>query len=62
MREHKFDLSSTTMNPENLAEFDAVVLATDHTKFDYDMICKHSNLIIDSRGVYRDTAPHIIKA
>jgi len=62
MREHKFDLSSTTLSPEKLAEFDAVVLATDHAKFDYDMIFKHAALIIDSRGVYRDHAPHIIKA
>jgi len=62
MREHKFDLSSIAMSPENLAEFDAVVLATDHAKFDYEMIRKHAALIIDSRGVYRDTAPHIIKA
>ena len=41
MREHKFDLSSVPITPEALSGFDAVVLATDHTKFDYDMIREH---------------------
>lgn len=62
MREHEFELSSTELTPETLVEFDAVVLATDHAKFDYDMIRDHSYLIIDSRGIYRDDAPHIVKA
>lgn len=62
MREHKFDLSSVILTPDALTNFDAVVLATDHAKFDYDMIRQHSQLIIDSRGVYRDAANHIVKA
>lgn len=62
MREHKFELSSTQLTPKSLAEFDAVVIATDHAKFDYDMIRKHAALIIDSRGVYRETAPNIVRA
>lgn len=62
MREHRFDLSSIALTPETLANFDAVVLTTDHAKFDYDLIRDHSALIIDSRGVYRDAAQHIIKA
>lgn len=62
MREHRFDLASTSLSPASLAAFDAVVVATDHSKFDFDMIRKHAALIIDSRGVYRDSAPHIIKA
>lgn len=62
MREHKFDLSSVDLTPDELASFDAVVLATDHAKFDYEMIRQLSKLIIDSRGVYRDAANHIVKA
>lgn len=62
MREHKFDLLSLALTPEVLAGFDAVVLATDHRKFDYDMIRSHAQLIIDSRGVYREPADHIVKA
>lgn len=62
MREHHFDLSSEPLNAENLASFDAVVLATDHDRFDYDLIKQHAKLIIDSRGKYREPAAHIIKA
>jgi UDP-N-acetyl-D-glucosamine dehydrogenase len=62
MREHRFDLSATPLSPESLAGFDAVVLATDHDRFDYDLIRRHARLIVDSRGVYRDPAPHIVKA
>lgn len=62
MRMHSFDLKSVALTPESLAGFDAVVLATDHTKFDFDMIRRHAPLIVDSRGVYRDAADHIVRA
>lgn len=62
MREHHFKLNSEALTAENIASFDAVVLATDHDKFDYSLIKEHAKLIIDSRGKYRAPAPHIIKA
>lgn len=62
MREHHFDLSSEPLSAENLASFDAVVLTTDHDRFDYDLIKQHAKLIIDSRGKYREPAANIIKA
>jgi UDP-N-acetyl-D-glucosamine dehydrogenase len=62
MREHKFDLSSAELTHELLASLDAVVLTTDHARFNYEMIKQHAPLIVDSRGVYRDPAPHIVKA
>lgn len=62
MREHSFNLSSEPLTAENLETFDAVVLATDHDRFDYDMIKQRAKLIIDSRGKYREPAAHIIKA
>lgn len=54
MRNHSFELKSVDLNEESLQLYDAVVLATDHSSFDYEMIQLHSALIIDSRGVYRD--------
>lgn len=62
MREHHFTLSSEVLTSENLASFDAVVLATDHDKFDYELIKSSARLIVDSRGKYRTATPHIIKA
>lgn len=62
MREHYFELNSEPLTAENLASFDAVLLATDHDRFDYELIKQHACLIIDSRGKYRTPAPHIVKA
>ncbi len=62
MREHHFDLRSEPLTAENLANFDAVIIATDHDKFDYELIKDNAKLIIDSRGKYRTPAKHIIKA
>lgn len=62
MREHSFDLSSEELNGDTLASADAVIIATDHRRFDYGMISKYAPLIIDSRGVFREAAAHIVKA
>ncbi|WP_341706924.1 UDP-N-acetyl-D-glucosamine 6-dehydrogenase [Halopseudomonas sp.] len=62
MREHNFELTSEPMTAENIGSFDAVVLATDHDKFDYELIRQQARLIIDSRGKYRVAAENVIKA
>ena len=62
MREHHFELSSEALTAESLASFDAVVLATDHTRFDYELIREHARLLVDSRGKYRAPESHIVKA
>lgn len=54
MREHDFDLASVELSPETLSEYDAVVLLTDHTGFDYEMIKANAKILIDTRGKYRD--------
>jgi UDP-N-acetyl-D-glucosamine dehydrogenase len=62
MREHNFNLSSVALSAESLASYDAVVLTTDHAKFDYDLIRRSAALIVDSRGVFRQRAENIVKA
>ena len=62
MREHHFDLASISLTPQAVASYDAVVLTTDHAKFDYEMVRTHAQVIIDSRGVYRTAAENIVKA
>lgn len=44
------ELSSQTLTPEFLASQDCVVIATDHSAYDYEMIVKHSRLVIDTRN------------
>ena len=62
MRDYHFDLASTPVTAKSLAQFDAVLIATDHDAFDYALILQHASLIVDTRGVYRDSHPHVVKA
>lgn len=61
MRDHDFALSSVALTPENLDEFDAVLLLTDHSAFDYAMIHKHASILVDTRGKFRGL-PGIVRA
>ncbi|MFC4346736.1 nucleotide sugar dehydrogenase [Kordiimonas lipolytica] len=62
MREHKFNLSSVELSSEVIANYDAVVLTTDHAQFDYDLIAENAQVIVDSRGVYRTPMENVVKA
>lgn len=62
MREHRFELDSVPLTPDTLATFDAVVLTTDHDRFDYEMIRENAAIIVDTRGKYRAQDPKVVKA
>jgi UDP-N-acetyl-D-glucosamine dehydrogenase len=49
-REHDLRMKSVPLTPANLGRYDAVLIATDHTSYDYKMIVKHSKLVVDSRN------------
>ena len=62
-RNHFFDLKSIELTESSVADFDAVLLVTDHDKFDYDLILENSKLIVDTRGKYSNlNDPKIIHA
>ena len=62
MREHHFDLKSVPLTAESIAAYDVLLLATNHKAFDYDLIQKNAKLIIDTRGVYLEPLPNVVKA
>lgn len=62
MREHHFDLSSIALSEAALAKFDCVVIATHHRRFDYDLILKYSQVVVDTRGVFRKESKKVIRA
>ncbi len=62
MRAHSFDLSSKALTAETLENFDAVVLATNHDKFDYQLILDKAKLVVDTRGIFREPNEKVIKA
>ena len=65
MRKYDLKMSSVELTAESLASYDAVVIATNHSAYDYQMIADHAKLIIDSRGAMRQITgshDHIISA
>ncbi len=55
MRHHDVpDLSSEELTPEFLASQDCVLIATDHTSYDYDTIVKHAKLVVDTRNATKN--------
>lgn len=55
-------MRSVPLNTDTLAHFDAVLIATDHSSVDYELVAQSSALIVDSRGVYRKPLPNVVKA
>ena len=62
MREHDFELESIELTPQSLADFDVVLLLTDHSAFDYEMIAAHSEILIDTRGKFRERQDNVYRA
>ena len=61
MRKYHFELQSVELTESVIASYDCVLLATNHDCFDYPMIEKHAQLIVDTRGRF-DQAEHIVRA
>jgi UDP-N-acetyl-D-glucosamine dehydrogenase len=62
MRRYSFQLTSVPLNAESIGEYDLVLLATDHDRFDYDLIEAHAKLVVDTRGRYARPLPNVVKA
>lgn len=62
MREHRFELSSVPLSPNAIASYDVVLVATAHSAFDYELVRQYANLIVDTRGVYTERLPNVVKA
>ncbi len=55
-------MRSVDLSEETLRAADAVLLVTDHSNVDYARIERLAPLIVDTRGVFRSGAAHIVKA
>jgi UDP-N-acetyl-D-glucosamine dehydrogenase len=62
LREHSFDLESVELTAVLLSGFDAVLLATNHDEFDYNLVRENSQIVIDTRGHYREDFKSLVKA
>jgi UDP-N-acetyl-D-glucosamine dehydrogenase len=48
--------ASVTLDAKALGGFDAVLVSTDHDDVDYELIARHSKLIVDTRNRFKDLA------
>ncbi|MEM9940039.1 MAG: nucleotide sugar dehydrogenase [Planctomycetota bacterium] len=48
------DLKSEEATPEYISSLDCVLIATDHTAFQWDEIVKHASLVIDTRNATKN--------
>jgi UDP-N-acetyl-D-glucosamine dehydrogenase len=62
MREHKFDLASVALTPQSISSYDVVLLATAHSAVDYELVRQYAHLIVDTRGVFLERLPNVVKA
>ena len=54
MRHYDFsNKRSVDLSPTTLASYDCVLIATDHTGYDYDAIVRDAQLVVDSRNATR---------
>ena len=51
---HAAVMSSTPLTAEFLAGEDCVLIATDHSAYDYDFIVEHSRLVVDTRNATKN--------
>jgi UDP-N-acetyl-D-glucosamine dehydrogenase len=65
-REHgDLKMSSCPLTPEYLAAQDCVLIATDHSSYDYEFIVRHAQLVVDTRNAtqkVREGREKIVKA
>jgi UDP-N-acetyl-D-glucosamine dehydrogenase len=60
MRQYDLGLKSAALTAESLAGYDAVLIATDHSSYDYEFIAANAQLVVDARNAtgnvtqYRD--------
>ena len=54
MRHYDFsNMKSVELSPQRLASYDCVLIATDHTSYDYEAIVRDSKLVVDTRNATR---------
>ena len=64
-RRHNLALRSVSLDGTTIAQYDALLLVTDHGDFDYAAIFRHATLIVDTRNAFAQrglVGPNVEKA
>lgn len=57
MRLHDLRMESQELTTELLAAVDCVLIATDHSDYDYSLIARHAAVVVDTRNAMAGAAP-----
>jgi UDP-N-acetyl-D-glucosamine dehydrogenase len=55
------DLRSVELSPALIRQYDCLVIATEHTAFDYHALVAEAELIVDTRNAIKGSHPHVFK-
>jgi UDP-N-acetyl-D-glucosamine dehydrogenase len=59
MRHYDYsNMKSVPLKPETISTYDAVVIATDHSSYDYASIVDAAKLVVDTRNATRRVSRH----
>jgi UDP-N-acetyl-D-glucosamine dehydrogenase len=58
---HTPPMTSQPLTAEYLAAQDCVLIATDHSAYDYDFIVRHSRLVVDTRNATKNVTHGRVK-
>ncbi|HLW43124.1 MAG TPA: nucleotide sugar dehydrogenase, partial [Candidatus Acidoferrales bacterium] len=59
MRHYNYEnMKSVPLHPQNIGGYDAVVIATDHSSYDYGAVVDAAKLVIDTRNATRRVMRH----
>ena len=65
MRHHDLQMKSIELSPTAIKKYDAVLIATHHSKYDWQQVADNAQLVIDTRNALRDVKgkrDHIVGA
>ena len=58
----ELNMNSVPLDKKKLKKFDAVIITTDHSAYDYDWIAENASLIIDTRNAIKKKRKNVVQA
>ncbi|HYO51875.1 nucleotide sugar dehydrogenase [Archangium sp.] len=52
-----YSMQSVPLHPETIGQYDAVLILTDHSSIDYNMVVKQSRCVVDTRNACKNVGP-----
>ncbi len=62
VRKYDYHMKSIELTPTHLSTYDAVLISTDHSRYDFNKVLKHAPLIIDTRNAIKKKSKKVVKA